>query len=86
MQNYRVLKQVHPENEISSKAMAIMNNFVNDFFQRIATEASRVLHYNRKSTITAREIQTAVRLLLPADLAKQAILGGTTAGNKLEGH
>ncbi|XP_065532085.1 histone H2B 5 isoform X2 [Lathamus discolor] len=63
---YKVLKQVHPDTGISSKAMGIMNSFVNDIFERIAGEASRLAHYNKRSTITSREIQTAVRLLLPA--------------------
>ncbi|KAB7505574.1 Band 7 protein [Armadillidium nasatum] len=37
-----------------------MNSFVNDIFERIAAEASRLAHYNKRSTITSREIQTAV--------------------------
>ena len=61
---YKVLKQVHPDTGISGKAMSIMNSFVNDIFERIAAEASRLAHYNKRSTITSREIQTAVRLLL----------------------
>uniref|UniRef100_A0A1B0C9A7 Core Histone H2A/H2B/H3 domain-containing protein n=1 Tax=Lutzomyia longipalpis TaxID=7200 RepID=A0A1B0C9A7_LUTLO len=36
---YKVLKQVHPDTGISSKAMSIMNSFVNDIFERIAAEA-----------------------------------------------
>merc|ERR1712215_238939 len=67
---YKVLKQVHPDTGVSSKAMSIMNSFVNDLFERIAAEASRLAHYNKRSTITSREIQTAVRLLLPGELAK----------------
>ena len=39
-----VLKQVHPDTGISNKAMAILNSFVNDIFERIATEASSKLH------------------------------------------
>merc|ERR1712096_338974 len=55
---YKVLKQVHPDTGVSSKAMSIMNSFVNDLFERIAPEASRLAHYNKRSTITSREIQT----------------------------
>ncbi|CAI9548591.1 unnamed protein product, partial [Staurois parvus] len=50
---YKVLKQVHPDTGISSKAMSIMNSFVNDIFERIAGEASRLAHYNKRSTITS---------------------------------
>ena len=79
---YKVLKQVHPDTGVSSKAMSIMNSFVNDLFEKIAAEASRLAHYNKKSTITSREIQTSVRLLLPGELAKHAISEGTKAVTK----
>jgi histone H2B len=79
---YRVLKQVHPDTGISSKAMSIMNSFVNDVFERIAAEASRLAHYNKKSTISSREIQTSVRLILPGELAKHAVSEGTKAVTK----
>ena len=59
---YKVLKQVHPDTGISSKAMMIMNSFVSDIFERIAGEASKLAKYNKRSTISSREIQTAVRL------------------------
>ncbi|XP_066862743.1 histone H2B type 1-M-like isoform X2 [Kogia breviceps] len=77
---YKVLKQIHPDTGISSKAMGIMNSFVN-IFGRIAGEASRLAHYKR-STITSSEIQTAVRLLLPGELAKHAVSKGTKAVTK----
>eukprot|EP00918_Siedleckia_nematoides_P011752 GHVU01025865.1.p1 GENE.GHVU01025865.1~~GHVU01025865.1.p1 ORF type:complete len:126 (+),score=26.73 GHVU01025865.1:321-698(+) len=79
---YKVMKQVHPDTGISAKAMSIMNSFVNDIFERIANEASRLAHYNKRSTITSREIQTAVRLLLPGELAKHAVSEGTKAVTK----
>ena len=33
--------------------------------------------YSKKSTISSREIQTSVRLILPGELAKHAISEGT---------
>merc|ERR1712077_52193 len=48
---YKVLKQVHADTGVSSKAISIMNSFVNDIFERIAAEASRLAHYNKRSTI-----------------------------------
>jgi len=45
---YKVLKQVHPDTGVSSKAMSIMNSFVNDLFERIAAEASKLAHYNKR--------------------------------------
>ncbi|CAD7085920.1 unnamed protein product [Hermetia illucens] len=82
---YKVLKQVHPETGISAKAMNVMNSFVNDLFERIAAESSRLAQYNKRRTITSREIQTAVRLLLPGELAKHAVSEGTKAVTKYTG-
>ncbi|XP_015116328.1 histone H2B [Diachasma alloeum] len=79
---FKVLRQVQPDIGVSSKAMSIMNSFVNDIFERIATESSRLVHYNKRHTITSREIQTAVRLLLPGELSKHAVSEGTKAVSK----
>ncbi len=79
---YKVLKQVHPDTGISKKGMSIMNSFINDIFERIAAEAGRLGRYNSKSTLSSREIQTAVRLILPGELAKHAVSEGTKAVTK----
>ncbi|KAJ3518435.1 hypothetical protein NM208_g14514 [Fusarium decemcellulare] len=77
-----VLKQVHPDTGISNRAMSILNSFVNDIFERVASEASKLAAYNKKSTISSREIQTSVRLILPGELAKHAVSEGTKAVTK----
>ncbi|XP_074290619.1 histone H2B.7-like [Silene latifolia] len=79
---FKVLKQVHPDIGISSKAMSIMNSFINDIFEKLAQESSKLARYNKKPTITSREIQTAVRLVLPGELAKHAVSEGTKAVTK----
>ena len=79
---YKVLKQVHPDTGMSKKGMSIMNSFINDIFGKIATEAGKLVTYNRKATISSREIQTAVRLVLPGELAKHAVSEGTKAVTK----
>merc|ERR1712091_26229 len=79
---YKVLKQVHPDTGISSKAMSIMNSFINDILEKIASEASKLARYSKKPTVTSREIQTAVRLILPGELAKHAVSEGTKAVTK----
>eukprot|EP01092_Planopodium_desertum_P001949 TRINITY_DN13100_c0_g1_i6.p1 TRINITY_DN13100_c0_g1~~TRINITY_DN13100_c0_g1_i6.p1 ORF type:complete len:160 (-),score=43.44 TRINITY_DN13100_c0_g1_i6:419-898(-) len=79
---YKVLRQVHPDTGISKKGMQVMDSFVHDLFDRIATEAGRLARYNGKHTITSREVQTAVRLVLPGELAKHAVSEGTKAVTK----
>uniref|UniRef100_A0A166DE65 Core Histone H2A/H2B/H3 domain-containing protein n=1 Tax=Daucus carota subsp. sativus TaxID=79200 RepID=A0A166DE65_DAUCS len=39
---FMVLKQVHPDIGISSKAMGIMNSFINDIFEKLAQESSKL--------------------------------------------
>ena len=79
---FKVLKQVHPDTGISSKAMAILNSFIADQFEKIATAASQLSRVNKKPTLTSREVQTAVRLVLPGELAKHAVSEGTKAVTK----
>ena len=81
---FKVLKQVHPQTGISRKAMSIMNSFVNDAFEQIATEGGRLVRYSNSQTLGSREIQAAVRLVLPGELAKHAVSEGTKAVTKYQ--
>ena len=72
----------NPDTGISSKAMSIMNSLINDIFEKIASEAAKLARYSKKPTVTSREIQTAVRLVLPGELAKHAVSEGTKAVTK----
>ncbi|KAL6341814.1 hypothetical protein AAG906_038058 [Vitis piasezkii] len=76
---YRVLKQVHPGLGVSSKAMTVLSGFMNDMFERIAEEAAKLSKYTGKTTLSAREIQGAVKLVLPGELQKHAMAEGTKA-------
>ncbi|PWA60329.1 Histone core [Artemisia annua] len=52
-----------------------MNSFINDIFEKLAQEASRLARYNKKNML----FQTAVRLVLPGELAKHFVSEGTKA-------
>lgn len=81
---YKVLKQVQRDIGISKKAMSIMNSFVGDVFDQITQEATNLVRKNKKPTMSTRDIQTAVRLVFPGDLAKHAVSEGTKAVTKFE--
>ncbi|KAL9644426.1 hypothetical protein ABK040_013654 [Willaertia magna] len=81
---YKVLRQVHQDIGISNKAMSIMNSFIQDIFERIANEAAQLCRVNGTKTLSSREIQTAVRLILPGELAKHAVSEGTKAVTKYQ--
>ncbi len=59
-----------------------MNSFISDVFEKISGECSKLTRYNKKQTLSSREVQTAVRLLLPGELAKHAVSEGTKAVTK----
>ena len=59
-----------------------MNSLVNDIFERLATESARLSSHTGRHTLSSREIQTAVRLILPGELAKHAVSEGTKAVTK----
>lgn len=79
---FKVLKQVHPDTGMTRRTMSIMNSLMNDMFERIAGEAGRLVRYSKTSTMTSREAQTAVRLVLPGELAKHAVSEATKAVTK----
>ena len=79
---YDVLKQLDENATIGKKSMDVMNSLVKDTFDRLMTEVLAVLKASKKKRITARETQSAVRLLLPGDLAKHAVSEGTRAVTK----
>lgn len=76
---HKVLKQCHPDVGISSKAMGIMNDMVDDLYLQLAADAARLVAHGKTSTMGSREVQTATRLMLPGELGKHAISEGTKA-------
>lgn len=56
---YKVLKQVHPDTGISNKAMLILDSFVNDIFERIAGEASKLGKSLLRPSIVCRDTNSS---------------------------
>ena len=79
----RSLKQVNKSLTVSGTAMKILNGFVVDQFDRIAVQAAQLARSTKRATLGSAEVQTAVRLLLPAELAKHAMAEGTKAVAKI---
>jgi len=60
----------------------VMNSFIGDIFEKVVGEAGKLSRYAKKATLSSREVQTAVRLVLPGELAKHAVSEGTKAVTK----
>lgn len=77
-----VLKEVHRDRGITSRAMTIMNDLMVHTFERLASEAAHLVKVNKKKVLSSREIQTAVRFVFPGELARHAVKEGTKAVTK----
>ena len=76
---YKVLKSISNDIGISKKGMAVINSLVADMFEQVALEASKLVRYQKKRTLSSQDVQTAVKLLLPPDLGSHAIMEGSKA-------
>ena len=76
---YKVLKQVHPDMGMSNTAMSIMNAFVLWIGEQACNIIGGLIMSTKKNTVTSREVQTAIRLILQGELAKHAVSEGTKA-------
>lgn len=73
---HKVLQQVHPDTGMSRSSMDTMNNIVRFALRKIIT---CIMRTKVKETVTAREVQLAVMMVLPGELAKHAVSEGTKA-------
>lgn len=80
----RVLAQVAPNVGTSEKAMNLLNAIANHFCKIILEETKRVSAYNKRATISPREIQTAVRIVIGGELAKHAVSDAAKAMRRSE--
>jgi histone H2A len=82
----KVLKQVHPDARIGEKEGIPMVNSVLDYVVRkVANAVSLLLRRTGKKTVTSREIQSAVRLVFPGELARHAVSEGVKAVTRYNG-
>lgn len=79
---HKVLKQVHPDQEITLTASNEINGLIHHLLDKIIDICSSLVKNRHKSVLSARDIQSAVNILLPGELAKHAISQGTKAVTK----
>lgn len=78
----KILLQVEPESGISGASKKQLNDFIIEFAKQFASAAFDLMANRHSRTVTARDIQTTVRILLKGSLAKHAITEGTKAVTK----
>jgi len=76
---HRVMYQVHPSGGITKDACRTTNALLCSVLRKIMTGAVVLSRMHDHKTLTARDIQTAVRLVLPGQLAQHAVREATKA-------
>jgi histone H2B len=65
---------------VSKRCVDVLDSMVADVFGRLATESKTLTSkVAKQTTMDSRTIQTAVKLVIPGELAKHAISEGTQA-------
>ena len=59
--------------------MMTLNQMMADKFDQIMREARDLANNQKKSTISSKEVETAVKLLVPGELGKHAVTQGKRA-------
>lgn len=69
----KVLTQVHPDTNISKDVVFQTNTILNLIANKVASESLKLCRIDKKSTVSARHVQQAVRIILPGELAKHSV-------------
>ena len=74
----KVLQEMHPGLGMSKRTASVMDSLIVDMYSRLVAESQRLLTLSNKKTLSSREIQSAVRLVIPGELARN--FGGNQGG------
>lgn len=76
---YRLHKQIHPGLNLSTSAKTKLSELVNTLVKDFIRTLVVFTEHCRKNTISSREVQNAVRVLILGDLGKKAVSAGVKA-------
>lgn len=76
---HKVLKKATDGKTISSKAVEVVNMLISDLEERLSDKACELARFQKKSTLAAPHVQTATKLIFPAEMSGQAIVVASKA-------
>ena len=79
---HKVCKKVHRELKLSSDAVSQLTFIINVLAKNITLQAASVARLQKRATINAKEVQQAIKTILPGELSKHAVPEGTKAVTK----
>ena len=82
---FRVLKEAAPKFGISKKAMIMVNEILVDSYDQFLKESRGLMFMGKKQTLSSRECESSVKLMVPGELGKHAVQEGRKALKKFSG-
>lgn len=76
---HKVGKRIAPTATISAAALDLVNELVMQLETRVSRSAFEMAAFSKKSTLSARHVQTATKLIFPREMGGLAIGEGTKA-------
>jgi histone H2B len=64
--------------------MNLVNSILADLFEKVLKEARNLMIFSKRSTLSSKEIESAVKLLFPGELQKLAVQTGRSTLQKLQ--
>ena len=80
-----MLKEAAPKFGISKKAMIMVNEILVDSYDNFLKESRSLMLMGKKQTLSSRECESSVKLMVPGELGKHAVQEGRKALKKFSG-
>jgi len=78
----KILKQFHPDLQISSKTIMATNSLVEGVLDNLTAKGGSIARAAKKTTLSSRHVQGATSMCLPIGLSKHAVSEATKAVTK----
>ena len=75
----KIAGQIHPSLSIGSKALSEVNGIVANVVSNLTTSSAALARVSRKTTLSAKHVQAAVRVSMPPEMSKFAVSSATKA-------
>ena len=80
------MREVHPEVGISKSAMVTLNSIILEVYRNLASTARDLCSKIEHKSLSACDIQTAIKIVIPGELCKHAVSEGARALTKYNAH
>lgn len=79
----RIAGQQHPTLSIGSNALSEVNGVIANVISNLTHKSADMAKAARKSTLSSKHVQAAVRVSMPVEMAKYAVSSGTKAVSRI---